>query len=178
MTLKEMLFAHFNHYTTMTGMLLSKFYGRFKEVVTDVILTLTNCTGDPLVSLSVTGNSTQEDAPAPDNPVDILSTGDKVLSTDSDWNTPITYGKTDWIGEKTSELGVDCYRIPIRVKSPNLPPIKEATIKAINTTGSWSGDAYTVYGVTYTCDFASNGDLLSVTANSALRINTAQLFCL
>ena len=60
MTLKEMLFAHFNHYTTMTGMLLSKFYGRFKEVVTDVILTLTKSTGAPLVSLDITGNSTQD----------------------------------------------------------------------------------------------------------------------
>ena len=48
-------------------------------------------------------------SPSPTYPATITNTGDKVLSTDSDWNTPITYGKTDWIGEKPSKLGVDCY---------------------------------------------------------------------
>jgi len=148
---------------------------RLKNLFSGVVLTLTGCTGDNIISLSVTGNSTQEDTPAPDSPVEILNTGDKVLSTYSDWNTPITYGKTDWIGEKPSELGVDCYRIPIRVKSPNLPPIKKATIKAINTSGTWTGDTYTRNGITFVCNFDASGDLISVLANGTAT-NLAQFF--
>ena len=252
MTLNDMLFAHFNHYTTMTGMLLSKLYGRFKKVVTDVILTLLKCTGDNLISLDITGNTEQvqtvqgknlydkdkisilvntwmnstevatssgarvwhmpcipnttytvsrqligvrfavattdtvpatgvpvsnyalynnasnitiatgvtakylvcyyylastdtyteeelrasyqvelgatatlyesfvPDSPSPDYPSPINSTGDLVTSGDADWNTDIEYGKTSFVGNAPSELGVDCYRVPIVVSGKNL----------------------------------------------------------
>lgn len=143
---------------------------RFKEIVSSVVLTLLNCTGLPLISFKATGNSTQASTPAPDAPIDILSTGDLVTSSDADWESAIAYGTTAFVAETPKSLSeetppVDCYRVPIRVKSPNLPPIKEATIKAINTVGTWTGDTYTLNGLTYLCVFDGNGDLLSVTVN-------------
>lgn len=92
---------------------------RFKDVVTAVILTLTKGTGLPLVSFKATGNSTQASAPTPAAPVIVNSTGDKVLNTDSDWNTPIAYGKTSWVGTAPSAVGADCYRVPIKVSGKN-----------------------------------------------------------
>lgn len=43
-----------------------------------------------------------------------------------------------------------------------LAPMTLAEIKAINTTGTWNENAYTINGVTYTCNFDSHGSLLSI----------------
>lgn len=94
----------------------------FVNSASSVILTLLNSMGAPLVSFKATGNSTQAGTPVPVDYItyDILNTGDKVTSSDSDWNTPIVYGKTSWIGTAPSALGVDCYRIPICVYPVNI----------------------------------------------------------
>lgn len=55
------------------------FKGYLREV-TGYPLTLTDCIGTDLVSLSVTGNAVQNGTPSPDNPVEIQGCGDRTAN--------------------------------------------------------------------------------------------------
>jgi len=54
-------------------------------------------------------------SPSPTYPATITNTGDLVTSADDDWNTDIEYGKTSFVGSAPGELGVDCYRVTIKI---------------------------------------------------------------
>lgn len=47
----------------------------------------------------------------------------------------------------------------------NLLPITVANIKAINTVGTWNGNTYTLYGVTYTLNTDNGGNIIAITVN-------------
>lgn len=47
----------------------------------------------------------------------------------------------------------------------NLIPMSVEEIKALNTSGTWSGNAYTSYGVTFTVQTDSNGNVSGISAN-------------
>lgn len=82
-------------------------------------------------------------APNPAYPKDITSVGDKVVSTDSDWSTPIVYGKTSWVGTAPSAVGADCYRVPITVRGKNVIDF-DAYLAARSVVYSKSDDIYTM----------------------------------
>ena len=67
------------------------FKGYLREVTGAPPLTLTDCMGSDLVSLSVTGNAVQDGTPSPDAPVEVQGCGEKtgnLFSTDeNDWQT-------------------------------------------------------------------------------------------
>lgn len=46
----------------------------------------------------------------------------------------------------------------------NLLPMTLANMKTINTAGTWSGNAYTLYGVTYTVNVDDGGNVVSISA--------------
>lgn len=46
----------------------------------------------------------------------------------------------------------------------NLLPMTLANMKTINTAGTWSGNAYTLYGVTYTVNVDDGGNVISISA--------------
>lgn len=64
----------------------------------------------------------------------------------------------------------------------NLLPMKVSTIKSINTSGTWSGDTYTLNGMTFTVTGDADDNLTSVTlndkatANCYFMLNTAVVF--
>jgi hypothetical protein len=47
----------------------------------------------------------------------------------------------------------------------NVLPLTLANLKAINTSGTWSGNAYTIKGVTFTVQTDSDGNVTSIVAN-------------
>ena len=47
----------------------------------------------------------------------------------------------------------------------NLLPLTVDGIKALNTNGTWNGNAYTFYGVTFTIQTDNNGNVVSISAN-------------
>lgn len=54
---------------------------------------------------------------------------------------------------------VDLYNV-----GKNRLPLSLATIKSLNTSGTWSGNTYTVYGVAYSIKTDNNGKILSIKA--------------
>lgn len=67
------------------------FKGYLREVTGTDSVTLTDCMGSDLVSLSVTGNAVQDGTPSPDAPVEVQGVGERtgnLFSTDeNDWQT-------------------------------------------------------------------------------------------
>lgn len=53
----------------------------------------------------------------------------------------------------------------------NLLPMTLAGIKAANTSGTWSGNAYTFRGITYTLDTDDNGNITQIRANGTATQN-------
>ena len=51
-----------------------------------------------------------------------------------------------------------------------------ATFKSLNTGGTWSGNAYTIYGVTYTLNTDSDGNITSIKVNGTASANADLLF--
>jgi hypothetical protein len=58
-------------------------------------------------------------APSPSYSQTISGTGDKVLSTDADYDTVIQYGSTSLVGKTTLNAGVDVFRVPMSAKGIN-----------------------------------------------------------
>lgn len=67
------------------------FKGYLREVTGTDSVTLTDCMGSDMTSLSLVGNAVQDGTPSPDNPVEIQGCGDRtanLFSTDeNDWQT-------------------------------------------------------------------------------------------
>lgn len=61
-------------------MACADFKGYLREVTGTDSVTLTDCMGSDLVSLSVTGNAVQDGTPSPDNPVEIQGCGDRTAN--------------------------------------------------------------------------------------------------
>ena len=75
--------------------------------------------------------------------------------------------------DKVNELKSGLINLDVALSVPdgagkNLIPLTVDGIKALNTTGTWSGNAYTSYGVTYTVQTDSNGNVIGISANGTV----------
>jgi hypothetical protein len=89
------------------------------------------------------------------------------LASDTD-NTYQPYAKTNQ--ELTAEnmaLTNEVDTIVNELGAKNLLPFDLATVKSLNTAGTWSGNTYTRNGVTFTPTFDNDGNLLYVEVNTA-----------
>ena len=59
----------------------------------------------------------------------------------------------------------------------NLLPLNLENLKAINTSGSWSGNAYTLNGVTFTVSTDSLGNVINTTVNGTASNTTVMFMC-
>ena len=59
----------------------------------------------------------------------------------------------------------------------NLLPLTLANLKAINTSGSWSGNTYTLYGLTFTVNTDSFGSVASITVQGAATSDVLFALC-
>ena len=113
-------------------MACADFKGYLREVTGTDSVTLTDCMGSDMTSLSLVGNAVQDGTPSPDNPVEIQGCGDRTANL-----LDISYFASTSAGYvENGEVYVTGY--------PYQPGITPEEFLAI--TGLQEGDTFTTYG--------------------------------
>ena len=131
-------------------MACADFKGYLREV-TGYPLTLTDCMGSDLVSLSVTGNAVQDGTPSPDAPVEVQGVGERTGNLfDISGSVAISGGTIAVEGTKITFTTTDnCYGVTL-AQNIQLKPNTAYTVsyRSVTFDGSYGGS----YGLRVNCD--------------------------